>query len=144
MNLFKFLLVSLVFSLSTYGQTLGENEYSKIEYKSASRGFFRKVKLENHMIYTVNTRKDKYKKLTKKTSFSDWKEVYDAFRSIDLVGMKKLKSPTEKRFYGGAPEATLTITFNGEEFVSADFDEGFPPQELKKLVEKIIHLGKEN
>ena len=57
--------------------------------------------------------------------------------------MKNLKSPTEKRFYGGAPEATITITFNGEDFVSADFDEGFPPEEIKKLVEKIIYLGKE-
>lgn len=143
MNLFKLFLVSLFFSMATYGQTLGDNEYAKIEYKSISRGFYRKVKLENHIIYTVNTRKDKYQKLAKKTSFAEWKEVYDAFRSIDLAGMKNLKSPTEKRFYGGAPAATITITFNGEDFVSADFDEGLPPEEIKKLVEKIIYLGKE-
>jgi hypothetical protein len=143
MKLFKLLFVSLFFSIATYGQTLGENEYAKIEYKSFSRGFFRKVKLENHMIYTVNTRKDKYQKLAKKTSFGDWKEVYDAFRSIDLSQIQNLKSPTEKRFYGGAPEASVTITFNGKEYVSSDFDEGFPPQEIKKLVEKIIYLGKE-
>ena len=66
-----------------------------------------------------------------------------AFGKINLEEIPKLKDPTQKRFYDGAAIANLKIRYQDQYFETTDFDHGFPPKEIEKLVNKIVALAKE-
>jgi hypothetical protein len=61
---------------------------------------------------------------------------------LDLENLTNLKAPTEKRFYDGAAIANLKIIYNGKIYQSSDFDHGFPPMQIKRVVEMINLLFK--
>ena len=54
-----------------------------------------------------------------------------------------LKAPTEKRFHDGAAMANLKITYKGKTYESQTFDNGFPPEKIKNLVNTILSFSKE-
>jgi hypothetical protein len=53
-----------------------------------------------------------------------------------------LKDPTQKRFYDGAAIANLKIRYQEKNYETTDFDHGFPPAAIEKLVNKIVSLAK--
>jgi len=59
-----------------------------------------------------------------------------------LDSLSTFKDPTQKRFYDGAPIANMKVTYKDKEYQALDFDHGFPPIEIEKLVNKIVLLGK--
>jgi hypothetical protein len=63
---------------------------------------------------------------------------------MELDSLPKLKAPTEKRFYDGAPIANFKITFQDKTYETPSFDHGFPPKEIKKFVNKINSFAKHN
>ena len=52
-----------------------------------------------------------------------------------------LKDPTQKRFYDGAAIANLKIRYKNKDYQTSDFDHGFPPVEIEKVVNKIVAMG---
>jgi hypothetical protein len=64
------------------------------------------------------------------------------FETIALDSLATYKDPTQKRFYDGAAIANLKVTYKEKEYQTLDFDHGFPPVEIEKLVNKIVVLGK--
>ena len=65
------------------------------------------------------------------------------FEKIELDKMPTLKDPTQKRFYDGAAIANLKDTLSKiKTMKQLDFDHGFPPAEIEKLVNKIVSLAK--
>lgn len=122
--------------------TAQDMETAVIEYTASSRGFYQKITVKNQTIKVSKNRDGDDKSVFVKIDPADWTEVVTYFKEVQLDQMEKLKAPTEKRFYDGAAIANLKITYKEKNYETASFDHGFPPQEIKQLVDKINALVK--
>ena len=112
-------------------------------YEANTRGFYQKITVQNQEIYVSNDRNSQEKGTVSKISDKDWKELIGYINILKLEELASYKDPTQKRFYDGAAIANLKITSNEKEYKTVDFDNGFPPVEIEKLVNKITSLVKE-
>ena len=119
-----------------------EMENSSIEYVANTRGFYQKIVVQNKKIAISNDREVSKMPEAISISEADWKELVVAFNEVNLKELPNLKAPTEKRFYDGAATATLNITYKETLYVSSNFDHGYPPAAIEKLVNKINSLVK--
>ena len=111
----------------------------EIQYEANTRGFYQKLVLKNATISSTNDREGKENPIVQKVSDADWNALKDEINKLDLENLPNLKAPTEKRFYDGAAIANLKITYKGKIYQSSDFDHGFPPMQIKRVVE-IVNL----
>jgi hypothetical protein len=111
----------------------------EIQYEANTRGFYNKLILKNATISSTNDRDGKENPIVQKVSEVDWKALIQELNKVDLENLSNLKAPTEKRFYDGAAIANLKITYKGKIYQSSDFDHGFPPMQIKRVVE-IVNL----
>ncbi len=114
-----------------------------IQYTANSRGFYQKIIIINQKATISRDRNEGALPEEIKISDADWKELVATFGKINLEEIPKLKDPTQKRFYDGAAIANLKIRYQDQEYETTDFDHGFPPKEIEKLVNKIVALAKE-
>lgn len=112
-------------------------ETAVIEYTANTRGFYQKIVVKNKMVTVSKDRNGNDKPVATKISDADWNELVNYFKKVKLDSLAKLKAPTEKRFYDGAAIANLKITYKDKTYETESFDHGFPPKEIKKLVNKI-------
>ena len=111
----------------------------EIQYEANTRGFYNKLILKNATISSTNDRDGKENPIVQKVSEVDWNALIQELNKVDLKNLSNLKAPTEKRFYDGAAIANLKITYKGKIYQSSDFDHGFPPMQIKRVVE-IVNL----
>ena len=118
-------------------------ENTLIEYVATTRGFYQKIVIQNKKIGVSKDRE--LSKMPEAISISeaDWKELVVAFNEVNLNELPNLKAPTEKRFYDGAANATLKITFKDKLYESTTFDHGIPPAAIEKFVNKINSIVKQ-
>jgi hypothetical protein len=112
----------------------------RIAYEANTRGFYQKITIQNQQVFISTDREGTVVPVSKKISEADWKTITALFSEIDLESLAHLKGPSEKRFYDGAAIAHLEITYKEKEYPTPNFDHGFPPESLKKLVTKIVSL----
>lgn len=113
-----------------------------LQYTANTRGFFQKIVIINQKA-SVSSDRDGEKSPEEITiSDKDWKEIISYFEKIDLEKVPTLKDPTQKRFYDGAAIANLKIRYKDKNYETIDFDHGFPPAKIEKLVNKIVSLAK--
>jgi len=122
------------------GVTAQDMKTTVIEYTASSRGFYQKITINNKTITVSKDRKGNDKSILLKIDTSDWDELVSYFKEVQLNNMSEIKAPTEKRLYDGAAVANLKITFNEKNYETASFDHGFPPKEIKQLVDKVNSL----
>jgi PBP1b-binding outer membrane lipoprotein LpoB len=134
------LLLSILVFAGCSGQKKATDSTIKVEYKAYSRGFYQVVTIENQMVFITKTRDEK--PVAFKIPIADWKSLNMAIQELDLELLSQLKAPTEKRLYDGAFVAHLKIFYKDKIFETQAFDHGFPPKEIKKLVDKINILAK--
>lgn len=113
-----------------------------IEYTAFSRGFYEKITVKNQTVTISKKRNEEDGVICKKISISDWDELLSYFKEIHLDDIAALKAPTQKRLYDGAAIANIKITFTEKNYETANFDHGFPPREIKQLVNKITSFTK--
>ena len=118
-------------------------ENAVVEYTANTRGFYQKITVKNQMVTVSKDRNGNDNPIPTKISDADWKELLDCFKIIELDSLSKLKAPTKKRFNDGAAIANLKIKFKEKPYETTDFDDGFPPKEIKKFVNKITSFAKE-
>ena len=140
-------LLSLLFLTIFLGKgcdtiTAQDMETTVLEYTANTRGFYQKITIKNQMLTASKDRNNNDKAISTKISDADWKELVLYFKEVKLESLPDLKAPTEKRFYDGAAIANLKITFKDKDYETTSFDHGFPPKEIKKLVDKINSLVK--
>ena len=111
----------------------------EIQYEANTRGFYNKLVLKNATISSTNDRDGKENPIVQKVTDADWSALNDEINKVDLENLPNLKAPTEKRFYDGAAIANLKITYKGNTYQTTDFDHGFPPMQIKRVVE-IVNL----
>lgn len=110
-----------------------------LEYEANTRGFFRKITVDNKTIAVINVRDGK--PTTSKISDADWNELVTLYKSVNKEGLAALKAPSDKRFYDGAPMANFRAITKEATFESATFDGGNPPTEIEKIVNKLIAIA---
>ena len=114
----------------------------QLEYVANTRGFYQKITVQNQQVFVSNDRNSLDKGIETKISGADWDELMSCFETIKLAQLSALKAPTEKRLYDGAAIANLKLTYKGTQYQTPDFDHGFPPVQIEKLVNKIISFVK--
>lgn len=114
-----------------------------LQYTASTRGFFQKIIIINQKATVFRDRNNEKFPEEITISDKDWKEIIAYFEKIDLEKIPTLKDPTQKRFYDGAAIANLKVRYQDKNYETIDFDHGFPPAEIEKLVNKIVSLVKE-
>jgi hypothetical protein len=142
MKLFTTILLSIFLSKSCEGQTKNDLKTAVVEYTANTRGFYQKITIQDQMVSVSKDRNGNEKPVSVKISEKDWKELVGYFETLNLDNLATLKAPTEKRFHDGAAIANLKITYKEKVYETDAFDHGYPPAEIKKLVDKINTFAK--
>jgi hypothetical protein len=119
--------------------TIIEMKDIEIQYEANTRGFYQKLVIKNAAVSSTNDRDGKENPIVQKVSDTDWNTLREEINKVDLENLPNLIAPTEKRFYDGAAIAKLKIIYKGNTYQSSDFDHGFPPMQIKSVVE-IVNL----
>lgn len=143
MKLLSLLLLTIFLGKGCDSENKQGIDAAVIEYVANTRGFYQKITVEKQLVTISKERNDQGMKEVIKVSDKEWKELIDLFQDVNLDEIKDLKSPTEKRFYDGAAIANIKIKYKGVTYESQSFDHGFPPYEIKKLVNKINSFAKQ-
>ena len=115
-------------------------ETAKIEYTANSRGLYNKTVIENKTVSATKTRDGK--PVSNSLTDAQWNALIGEFQKVNLEEIPNLKAPTEKRFHDGAAMANLKITYKGKTYESQTFDNGYPPEKIKNLVNTILSFSK--
>ena len=142
MKLFTVLLLGVLLGKSCSSQTKNDLKTAILEYTANTRGFYQKISVKDQMVSVSKDRSGKDERVATKISDADWTELVGCFETINLDGLSSLKAPTEKRFYDGAAIANLKVIYKDKTYETAAFDHGYPPAEIKKIVDKINSFAK--
>ncbi len=137
--LFAVLIISEECNQSKSEQT-NDNSDVSVSYQAISRGFFKQLTFKNaHLLYSEDPNEkivDTFKLATK-----EWNEILALSSKINLENIENLKAPTSKRLYDGAAHTNISIFNKSKRYVSPTFDEGYPPEEIKALVNKMLTIS---
>ena len=142
MKVITMILLTIFLGKGCSQETKNDLANASIEYIANTRGFYQKISIQNQEVSISRSRNEQGKGETTKISDADWKELVTAFETIQLDSLSTYKDPTQKRFYDGAAIANLKITYKDKSYETTSFDHGFPPKEIKKLVDKINTFAK--
>ena len=139
MKILSLLFLTLFLGKSCQSQNL-DIETAKIEYTANSRGLYNKTVIENKTVSATKTRDGK--PVSNSLTDAQWNALIGEFQKVNLEEIPRLKAPTEKRFHDGAAMANLKITYKGKTYESQTFDNGYPPEKIKNLVNTILSFSK--
>jgi len=142
MKLFTVILLSVFLSKSCESQTKNDLKTAVLEYTANTRGFYQKITIQDQTVSVSKDRNGIDKAVATKISDKDWKELAGYFETIEMDSLATLKAPTEKRFHDGAAIADLKVTFKDKTYQTTSFDHGYPPEAIKKIVDKINTFAK--
>src|SRR6187431_1012221 len=141
MKIISLLFLTMILSKNCQSQNNMDLSTAKIEYTANSRGFYNDIVIENKTVFVTNTRDGK--PVSSSLADEQWNTLIKEFQKVNLEEIPNLKAPTQKRFYDGAAMANLKVTYKGKTYESQTFDNGFPPEKIKNLVNTIISFSKE-
>ena len=142
MKLFAVLLLSVFLSKSCESQNKNDLKTAVLEYTANTRGFYQKIQIQDQKVTISKDRSGNDLPEAMIISDGDWKELVGYFETIELDNLATLKAPTEKRFHDGAAIADLKVTYKDKTYQTEAFDHGYPPEAIKKLVDKINSFAK--
>ena len=142
MKLFAMIFLSIFLGRSCSSQSQKDWKEAILEYTANTRGFYQKIEIQNQMVRVSKDRSGNDKGESTKISDKDWATLTAYFETIDLENLPNLKGTTKKRFHDGAAIANLKITYKGKTYETASFDHGYPPEQIKELVDKINTFSK--
>ena len=142
MKLLSLLFLTIILGKGCDNATAQDMQNTVIEYTANTRGFYQNITIKDQLVSVSKDRNNNDKAISTKISDADWTALINDFKELKLETLKDLKAPTEKRFYDGAAIANLKITYKDKSYETTSFDHGFPPKEIKKLVDKINTFAK--
>ena len=142
MKLLSLLFLTIILGKGCDNATAQDMQNTVIEYTANTRGFYQNITIKDQLVSVSKDRNNNDKAISTKISDADWAALINDFKELKLETLKDLKAPTEKRFYDGAAIANLKITYKDKSCETTSFDHGFPPKEIKKLVDKINTFAK--
>jgi hypothetical protein len=111
----------------------------KIVYESSTRGFFHCVTIENGSITSSKVRGEKGTQV--QLVANEIQAIQKELKKIELAKISTLEAPSEKRFYDAAPIAYLEVIEKNTSYKTTEFDGGFPPTYIEKLVNTILTIA---
>ncbi|PJJ10224.1 hypothetical protein CLU83_3623 [Flavobacterium sp. 1] len=141
MKIISLLFLTLILGKNCQSQSNMDLSTAKIEYTANSRGLYNSTVVENKTVSVTKTRDGK--PVTSSLTDTQWNALISEFQKVNLEEIPGLNAPTQKRFHDGAAMANLKITYKGKTYESQTFDNGFPPEKIKNLVNKILSFSKE-
>src|SRR6187431_274263 len=141
MKIVTLLFLTLVLGKNCQSQNNLDLTTAKIEYTANSRGLYNNTVIENKTVSVTKTRDGK--SVSNPLTDADMNALISEFQKVNLEEIPSLKAPTQKRFHDGAAMANLKITYKGETYESQTFDNGFPPEKIKNLVNTLLSFSKE-
>ncbi|MFH7016350.1 hypothetical protein [Flavobacterium sp. FlaQc-47] len=141
MRILSLLLLTIIIGTSCSSQKANDMTAIQMEYSAVSRGFYKKVIVENKTVSVINGKNTEPVKT--KISDAKWKQIVAEFSKINVESIPTLKAPTEKRFYDGAAIGNLKVVQNQKTYETQGFDNGYPPKEIEKLVNLLVDFTKE-
>lgn len=138
------ILLTIFLGKSCSNEAQNDINNAVIQYSAQTRGFHLKIIITNQAATISKGRTPETMSQTQlKIADSDWKELITLFEKTNLEAFPTLKDPTQKRHYDGAAIADLKVRYQDKNFETVNFDHGFPPAEIEKLVNKIVALADE-
>jgi len=141
MRIVSLLFLTVFIATGCCSQKKADMKSTQIEYSALSRGYYKKILVENESVSVTNGRNEEAVK--NKIDAAKWNKIVAEFSKVNLDSLSALKGPTEKRFYDGAAIGNLKITTNGKTYETQGFDNGFPPKKIEKLVNLLTDFVKE-
>ena len=120
----------LLITVSCVAQKTSQ-EIEEVVFSAQTRGSSENITVVNYNVFH-KTQKDS------KTHFinKDNRDALEAeVKKMSLSKISDLKAPSNKRAFDGAMHARITIKIGNKTYVSSDFDDNNPPEELKVLVD---------
>jgi hypothetical protein len=142
MKLFTMIFLSILLGKSCCTHSQNDSKEAVLEYTANTRGFYQKITIQDQTISISKDRSGNEKPVSTKISEKDWKELVGYFEKINLDSLSTLKAPTQKRFHDGAAIADLKVTYKNKTYQTEAFDHGYPPEAIKKLIDKINSFAK--
>jgi hypothetical protein len=133
------LLISLVIFDNGCSQSKINQDTLSLEYSAITRGSYKLISVNKKEISVINKRNGN--PIIKDCNETNWNNLMDAIKSIDIENISNLEAPTQKRLFDGAAIGNLKIYYNGTVYESASFDHGNPPKELEILVKEILSIS---
>jgi hypothetical protein len=140
MKIIALLFLTVMLGKNCQSQNNMDLSTAKIEYTANSRGLHNSTVIENKTVSVTRTRDGK--PVSNPLSDADLNVLINEFLKVNLEEIPSLKAPTQKRFHDGAAMANLKITYDGKTYESQTFDNGFPPEKIKNLVNTILSFSK--
>jgi len=140
MKIATLLFLTLILGKNCQSQNNLDLSTTKIEYTANSRGLYNNTVIENKTVSVTKTREGK--PISRSLTEEQLNALITEFQKVDLEEIPNLKAPTQKRFHDGAAMANLKITYKGKTYESQTFDNGFPPEKIKTLVNTILSFSK--
>ncbi|HKO77161.1 MAG TPA: hypothetical protein VJU52_08090 [Flavobacterium sp.] len=140
MKIITLLFLTLILGKNCQSQNNIDLSSAKIEYTANSRGLYNNTVIENKTVSVTKTRDGK--PVSNFLTDAELNTLVSEFQKVDLEEIPNLKAPTEKRFHDGAAMANLKITYKGKTYESQTFDNGYPPEKIKNLVNTILSFSK--
>jgi hypothetical protein len=140
MKIVTLLFLTLILGKNCQSQNNMDLSTAKIEYTANSRGLYNNTVVENKIISVTKTRDGK--PVSNSLTDDQLNTLVSEFQKVNLEEIPSLKAPTEKRFHDGAAMANLKITYKGKTYESQTFDNGYPPEKIKNLVNTILSFSK--
>lgn len=141
MKTISLILLTLLMGKSCSNQAQNDLADSVVQYAANTRGYHLKIIIVNQKASISIGRGTDNPTETVTISETDWKELVEEFQKVNLDELPNLKDPTQKRFYDGAAIANLKIRYQDKNYETVNFDHGFPPAAIEKLVNKIVSFA---
>lgn len=137
----KYLTIIILVFATVFSSCSAQQQVSSIKeivYQAHTRGSSKEILIKDNVIYrSVNSQKKEITLTNKQREY-----LLGLLKEVNLVTMKDLKAPSDKRNTDGALHAEIQVKKNDEVYISCTFDDGNPPKELKALVNEIFELSK--
>ena len=118
MKVLSLIFLTLFLGKSCTNEAQKDIAKATFEYTSSTRGFFQKTTIQNKKAIISIDRNGEKNPEELLISDKDWKEIIGYFEKIDLK-----------------------IRYKNKDYQTSDFDHGFPPVEIEKVVNKIVAMG---
>ena len=130
--------ISLIIILSTMScvsqkSNSTQESIKEIVFNAQTRGSLVNITVSDYTVFYKTHGNSK----TYAINDSQRKELETLINKLNIESISDLKAPSNKRAFDGALRATLAIKIGETNYVSREFDDDNPPEEIKAIIDTL-------
>lgn len=130
-------LIAVVFM----GVSCKELDIVQYEYQSTTMMGRTVIAIRQDSVVTTFNGREGYMRKARATEPSEWMNLANSVKDVELSKISALESPTNKRATDAAPYGTIIITTKDSVYTSASFDGKNPHEMLVPLMNEIVKIS---